>query len=87
MSLIKSVYKWPFSLRETKFSLHLPIGWKLLRVAMQNDRPCIWAEVFDGAERKDFSFEVFGTGQEIPETATWLATYDVGPFVFHLYQL
>lgn len=84
---MKTVYKYPVPRRSKKFSIMLPIGWKFLRVHFQGEQLQLWAEVNPEVVTKQVDFEVFGTGHEIPMSANWLATYDDGPFVFHLFQL
>lgn len=83
---MKTVYKYPFSIGKPKFSLNLPVGWKFLSVLFLDEKPQLWAEVADGVARQDYKFELYGTGQEIPDTAEYLTTFSVGPFIFHLYR-
>ena len=83
----KLVYKYPYFLKQKKFTLQLPVGWKFLTVMVENEKLFLWAEVRDGVAKENVDFEVFGTGQEIPLTAEYLYTYTVGPFNFHLYML
>ena len=83
----KTVYKYPLPLRDSKFSLVLPENFKFLCVMFQNELPFMWAEVAEEVSKTEFQFQLFGTGQEIPESATYLTTYSIGPFVLHLYRL
>ena len=71
----KLVYKYPYFLKQKKFTLQLPVGWKFLTVMVENEKLFLWAEVRDGVAK------------EIPLTAEYLYTYTVGPFNFHLYML
>ena len=87
----KAVYKFPIPMKGSCFSLMLPKGWKFLSVIV-NDNPCgvrphLWAECVDGMAKEQVDFALFGTGQEIPMTATYLTSYVVGPFNYHLYKL
>jgi hypothetical protein len=83
----KTVYKWPIPMQERTFTLDLPKGWKFLSLMLQGDRPHVWLEVQDGIAREEFDFGLYGTGHEIPLSATYLASFQFGPFVFHLYRL
>lgn len=84
---MKMVYKFPYSIKQKRFTLSLSKSWKFVAATISDERPCFWAEVVDGEQKSDFNFEVFGTGQEIPLSAIHLTTYEIGPFVFHLYWL
>ena len=84
---MRCVFKYPYSIKFSKFKLMLPVGWKFRTVIIQDDRPHLYAEVMDDAVKLEYSFATYGTGHEIPDGATWLQTYEIGPFVFHLYQL
>jgi len=84
---MRCVFKYPFSIKSTKFELLLPIGWKFLTVMVQDERPHLYAEVPEGTAKQEVSFAVYGTSHEIPDGATWIHSYDIGPFVFHLYRL
>lgn len=84
---MKTVYKYPFSLKASKFTLLLPNNWKFLSVMFQDEKPQLWAEVLDGVAKSEVNFAIYGTGQEIPMSANYLTTFMVGPFVFHLYTL
>lgn len=84
---MKSIYKYPIPIKAQKFPMLLPKNFKFLKAGLQNEAVFMWAEVVDGDPKEEFSFGVFGTGQEINNSAKYLATYEIGPFVLHLYQL
>lgn len=84
---MKTIYKYKIDTDSPKFSIDMPIGWKFIRAQLQNGNPFLWAEVKDGVAKKEVHFQLFGTGHEISDDATYLTTYDQGPFVLHLYQL
>lgn len=84
----KTVHKFPFSIKQPKFNCVLPVGFKFLDVTvLDEERPHFWIECAEGVERKQFNFQLFGTGQEIPMSATYMTTFTIGPFAFHLYLL
>lgn len=83
---MKTVYKYPLPLKSAKFPMLLPQGFKFLKAGIQNEAAFMWAEVVDGDSKKEFNFGLYGTGQEIPISAKYLTTYELGPFVLHLYQ-
>lgn len=84
---MKTVYKYPVPRHSTGFGLMLPVGAKFIRIGFQREELQIWFEVIPGNSLESVSFKVFGTGHEIPDSATWLATFDDGPFVLHLYKM
>ena len=83
----KIIQKHPFSIRDPKFTLLLPRDHKFLSVAFQGDTPNFWIETKDSCDRVEFNFQLFGTGQDIPISATYLTTFSFGPFVFHCYRV
>jgi hypothetical protein len=47
-----------------------------------------WAEHTEGATQADRTFQVFGTGQPLPEGAKWIGTCPrVSGIVWHLYEV
>jgi hypothetical protein len=46
-----------------------------------------WAEVTTENPIVDRTFQIFGTGQEIPLNATYVGTVVGPPLVWHLYEL
>jgi len=85
---MKRVFKYPIpSAHKGKFTVPLPEGFKFLRVSFQEIQLQMWCEVPDGAKTVTVDFQTYGTGQDIAPGAKYLTTYDMGPFVFHLYQL
>lgn len=84
---MKTVYKYPVPRAAKTFSIILPVNFRFLRVHFQEDNIFLWAEVVKDTQTKQFDFQVFGTGQDIPDSAKYLTTYDDGPFVFHLFQV
>lgn len=84
---MKRVYKYPVPMRSTKFSIPLPRSFKFLRIGFQADILQMWAEVSPEEPKLPIDFQVFGTGQDMPDGLKYLATYDNGPFVLHLFQV
>lgn len=70
-----------------KFSLILPEGFRITKTGFQNESLFLWAEVNRDAAKREYNFAVYGTGQDIPDQAEYISTYEIGPFVFHLYLL
>lgn len=81
---MRRVLKYPLG-HSTQLSL--PDGWWVVRVALQNGLPFVWIEREREGEEHPVSLEVFATGQDIPECARWLGTWEDGPFIWHLYEV
>lgn len=84
---MKTVYKYPVPRRAPKFEIMMPELLKIIRVGFQNEELQMWAEVLKDSRQSAVRFAAFGTGQDIPNDAVHVATYDDGPFVLHLYRL
>lgn len=85
---MKTVYKYPVPRQlGCKFPLLLPLEFKFLRIGFQGEALFLWAEVNKDMKPVAHQFGLFGTGHDIPNNAVYLATYDDGPFVVHLYRL
>ncbi len=67
--------------------LMVPVGAKVLTFQMQGDNIVGWFEVFSKAKMHEVEFGIIGTGHEIPDFATYVATVQDGPFVWHIYRL
>jgi hypothetical protein len=72
------------------FSIRLPQGAIIRAVNVQNGRGHLWAEVEPDARPIDRTFQVFATGEEIPDLNwhrwTWRGTWQDGPYVWHLFE-
>jgi hypothetical protein len=86
LPVMKRCLKFPFSIKTPRFALSLPRDFKFLAVAFQDEQANVWIESVDPGNRVEVNFQLFGTGQDIPVTATYLTTFNFGPFTFHLYR-
>ena len=84
---MKTIYKW--SLTPGSTDLHMPAGAKVLTVQMQGDQPQLWAMV-DSSQLKWWrTFEIYGTGQPMPENpGEYVATFQMehGALVQHVFE-
>jgi hypothetical protein len=83
------VFKYAFAI-EDEFELELPADAQILRVAVQNSQPCIWALVDDKAVKVKRRFRLAGTGHPIEDfdRLTHVATFFMasGRLVWHLFE-
>ena len=88
-----TIYKYPFPIRD-QVAIEMPEGAKVLRVGLQRviaanaayDQPVLWAQVNTAAPTRIYRFLLFGTGHLLPhEELEHVATFDQGPFVWHMF--
>lgn len=83
---VRQVWKFPIpfpcaTVEEQVFRLTLPKGAKLLHVDLQGGKPFLWAAVKPGAETEERVFFVVGTGQDWPEPAEHVGTFQMAGVV------
>lgn len=78
---------WKLTLSVGVNGFELPVGAKLLSVAMQNDAIMLWAEVKSDARRTTRRVTVVGTGWDMQHLgdAIFVGTVIQGPFVWHVF--
>lgn len=69
--------------------IELPVGAKVVCVAMQRNEPCLWALVSaPGTVTESREFKVVGTGSSnIDDTDLYVGTIFDGPFVWHIFEV
>lgn len=84
---MRTVYKFQPSSWLPEFDLSIQVGARLLRVDNQGGLPTLWAEVDPDAPRRPRHFVQVGTGGQVPEGMhSYIGTYFVPPFVWHVYE-
>lgn len=83
------VYK--YELKPSKTILSLPSNAEILAVGCQNDGLFIWAKVRPNNPQENRTFEVYGTGHEIPDVEGKLKFIGTalmlgGMFVWHVFE-
>lgn len=84
----KSVWKYEI-IPSDVIRIEMPVDAKVLFVAVQYDRPCLWAEVDVDAPIETREFRVYGTGHRLPDDpGRYLGTFimNQGTLVFHVYE-
>lgn len=87
-----TVYRYPVSVKEDYFSLHLPSSARVLTFQAQYENPCMWVLLDPDAPPEARHFRLAGTGHPIKEDLTWLdyiGTCQIygGSLVFHLFEV
>lgn len=84
------IYKYP--LRPGTFEIEMPEGARILSVAVQDDKPMMWALVDPSAPLSKHGLMVVGTGHNMEglDVRNWrfVGTFqlDGGSLVFHLFE-
>lgn len=83
---------WKFQLETTDIQIiEMPADVEILTIQIQNGVPCIWALVSPDAPKRKVAFEIYGTGNPVPENAKrkYIGTYQLekGALVFHCFEV
>lgn len=86
---MKTIHKYTLVVTDNQF-VDMPKWAKILSVQVQNNIPCIWAEVNTDMPIEKRCFEIFGTGNPIHEdmgvSREYIGTFQMIHFVWHLYE-
>ena len=82
-----SVWKYEIQV-EDEFTILMPRLAEVIHVAVQDDRPCMWALVNPAAEPTARTFHVHGTGHRVDPQLVHLGSFMLvdGRFVGHLFE-
>lgn len=88
---MKTIWKFPLAVMDRQ-RVMMPKGAELLTVQRQGDRACMWAIVNGEAEMETRIFDIYGTGNPMPElvmgdTRKYVGTFQAPPFVWHLFEI
>ncbi len=86
---MKTIHKFNIP-EQGRFTLELPSNyWAPLSVQLQNGNPCLWVMLDDEQPKETVTFAVRGTGHpcEGLTIRMYVATFQTGPFVYHLFCL
>lgn len=85
--MTRRIYKYALPLPGETY--RLPANITPRHVALQHDKPCLWAEVDIDAEPSNDRITVYciGTGFDIPDGLTYIGTVQQHGFVWHFYTL
>ena len=79
------IWKYEFP-DERKFKIPIPAGAIILDVQVQYGRPRMWALVDPDREKTDRRFSVYMTGEHLEDPGTYIASFQEGPFVGHIFE-
>jgi hypothetical protein len=82
------VFKYTLKM-EQRQTVSMPADSTLLSVQVQRGVVCIWAIVNPDPELDEVprSFEIVGTGHEVPSPSKFIGTVQIGEFVWHIFEI
>lgn len=84
---MKTIFKYELPINDTAY-VPMPAGAKILSAQVQNERPCIWAEVDSDAAIEMRLIIVHGTGHPVLQHGEFIGTIQIdgGRLVFHIFE-
>lgn len=82
---MRKIYKYALEIVDRQ-ALYIPGHAKLLDVQIQNGVPCLWALVDTNEEERERVIQIFGTGHPAEEAGAYVATFQFGLSVFHVFE-
>lgn len=88
-----NIWKYPLKFGDARrVVLEMPYGAKLLCLQLQNEEPCLWAQVDPTGKTVERTFAAYLTGQTLPDDPqSYVGTFQVsnawGIFVLHVYEV
>lgn len=83
---MKKIFKYPVGIGHT-FTISLPPKAEVVHLEVQGVDPMMWI-MFDPSftERVTRTFQVIGTGHDLPDDWEYVKTFQQQPFVWHLFE-
>lgn len=81
---VRVIYKFPLQVGENL--VEIPKGYAVKYFGSQETNLFIWATLDPEGRKISARFVVLGTGQPIPDGVYHVASTQVGPFVWHLFE-
>ena len=86
----KKIFKYQLETTDVQ-RIEMPQGAKILTIQMQNRVPCLCALVEPNATVTKRTFEIFGTGHNVPDNVLreYVGTYQLknSQLVFHCFEM
>lgn len=83
---MRVIHKFPIRTDYPSTTVMMPVGSKIIHVAMQGDTLMLWAEVEPDAQMESRRFAVAGTGWLVPP-GKHLGSVFQEKFVWHVYDM
>ena len=79
------VFKYTLAVADYQIVV-MPVGAQLLDAQMQGNQLCLWALVNLANPAVQRTIAIHETGQEFAKGGTYVATFQTGPLVFHVFD-
>jgi hypothetical protein len=83
---MKTIFKIAFDVTDY-FTIPVPDGAAIVHVDAQAGIPTMWVHVDTSAPVVERNFAVVGTGQRVAPSWTYIETFQMPPFVWHLFEV
>lgn len=80
------IYKYQLQTATTQ-SVYMPLGAQILSIQTQNEIICIWVMVEEHKPQVQRVFQIVGTGQGFDQNRKYLATVQLGSYVWHIFEI
>jgi hypothetical protein len=81
---MKTVHKYPLTITDLQ-EINTYEGWQPLLVEVQAG-PCLWALVDTGRAMLVDQISITGTGRPVPDDAEHCGSFQMPPFVWHVWR-
>lgn len=80
---------WKYTLTKEVTTITIPDGAQLLHVGEQFNQGQLWFIVDTDQPLFERTFEIVGTGQELPQNSMYCGTYQTlgGSYVWHVFEI
>lgn len=82
---MSTVYKYSIA-KAWEVTLEIPEGAKVLHVDTQGAEAMLWVQVDPKRPTEPRTFVTVGTGHPVPSGAAYIGTYQLPPFVWHVFE-
>lgn len=82
---MRTIFKYPFEIKD-EIQISMPEGAEILAIQIQRGVPCMWALVVPGEQEEARRFMIYGTGHEIYKSGKYIATFQTGSLVWHVFE-
>ena len=81
-----TIHKYQLRLDAIRVDVEIPMNAEFLHFGYQGTEPYVWYEVDEANPKETVSFEIIGTGWDVPAGCKHLSSNIIGNYVWHLYK-
>ena len=84
------IWKYPITPEESSgygnFEVSIPTPARVLVIRLQGTVPYMWVEIDTDRKKIPRKFRIFGTGEDIRPSMSYLGTYQIDSDVYHVFE-